>query len=65
MVKALDIYKNLGELDTKKNINVADELYTLIKGRQITKARKLWNSNTVDFRTSYFRFTLKYGMMLH
>lgn len=59
MVKALDIYKNLGELDTKKNINVADELYTLIKGRQITKARKLWNSNTVDFRSIVFQIYLK------
>jgi replication factor C small subunit len=59
MVKALDIYKNLGELDTKKNINVADELYTLIQGRKITEARKLWNSNTVDYRNIVFQIYLK------
>jgi len=59
MVKALDIYKNLGELDTKKNINVADELYTLIQSRKITEARKLWNSNTVDFRSIVFQIYLK------
>ena len=59
MVKALDIYKNLGELDNKKNINIADELYTLIQSRKITEARKLWNSNTVDFRSIVFQIYLK------
>ena len=59
MVKALDIYKNFGTIDDVKNISIANELYTLIQGRKITEARKLWNSNTVDYRNIVFQIYLK------